>query len=91
MLLGSEVYIPIANLYHEKLRSQTKAQQQPDSYPTRQTPRFLGIIATPDDEQKKRQAGERKGDSTEVAVLRWDVVKNYLGSTADLIEMGVGC
>jgi hypothetical protein len=87
MVLGPEVYVPIADAYCSKLRSRTTAQQQSASYSTRQTPRFLRIIATPNDNQRKRLEGERKGD---MAVLRWDVVKKYLGSTADLVKTTVG-
>jgi hypothetical protein len=86
MILGPEVFVPIADTYCSELRSRT-AQQQSASHSTRQTPRFLRIIATPDDEQRKRLAGEWKGD---MAVLRWDVVKKYLGSTADLVKTSVG-
>ncbi|KAF8523105.1 hypothetical protein BU17DRAFT_64002 [Hysterangium stoloniferum] len=70
MVLGSAVYTPIANIYHSKLRSSIRAQQQSTSHSMRQTPRFLCIIATPDDEQQKHLKKEWKGH---VAVLRWDV------------------
>ena len=86
MLLGPAVYNPIANDYRAKLRSYTESQQQSASYPTRQTPRFLSVIGTPNDEQNNRLAGEYVVNSTEVVVLRWDVVRNYLGSMADLIK-----
>jgi hypothetical protein len=81
MVLGPEVYAPIADTYRSKLCSSTQAHQQSASHSPRQTPRFLRIIVTPDDEQRKRLEGEWKGD---VAVLRWEVMKNYIGSTADL-------
>ena len=90
MLLGPEVYKPVADSYCNKLRGYTKAQELFASSPTRQTPRFLSIIATPDDEQEKHRAGERMGDSTEVAVLRWSLVEKYLGSTANVIKRGTG-
>ena len=88
MLLGPAVYSPVDNAYHQKLvRSYTEPSA---SFPTRQTPRFLSIIATPGDQQEKCRAGERMGDSTEVAVLRWDLVKKYLGSPAGVIKGGTG-
>ena len=37
--------------------------------------------------QRKRLVAERQGD---VAVLRWDAVKQYVGSTADRVKTGVG-
>jgi len=89
MLLGSAVYKPVADSYHNKLRSHTQAQMRSASYPTRQTPRFLSIIATPDDQQEKRLAAEKE-NNTEVAVLRWNLVKEYLGSPAGVIERGTG-
>ncbi|KAF8521901.1 hypothetical protein BU17DRAFT_87449 [Hysterangium stoloniferum] len=83
MVLGPAVYTPIADIYRSKLRSSIRAQQQSASHSKRQTPRFLRIIATPDDKQQKRLKREWKGD---VAVLQWDVVKGYIGSTADVLE-----
>ena len=87
MILGQDVYIPVADTYRSKLRSSTQADQQSASHSARQTPRFLRIIVTPDDEQRKRLEGEWKGD---VAVLRWDVIENYIGSTTDLVKTTVG-
>ena len=89
MLLGPEVFTPIlADTYFSKLHSSTRHQQSASAlHTTRQTPRFLRIIATPDDEQQKRLEGEWKGD---VAFLRWDVMKDYLGSTANLMKTTAG-
>jgi inhibitor of KinA sporulation pathway (predicted exonuclease) len=87
VILGPEVYTPVvADTYCSKLRSHTQAQQQSAPHLMRQTPRFLRIIAAPDDEQRKRLEGEGKGD---LAVLRWDVVENYIGSTANLLKTPV--
>ncbi|KAF8518557.1 hypothetical protein BU17DRAFT_90907 [Hysterangium stoloniferum] len=83
IIFGPAVYTPIADIYRTKLCSSIRAQQQSPSQSTRQTPRFLRIIATPDDEQQKRLKEEWTGD---VAVLGWDVVKGYIGSTADLLK-----
>jgi hypothetical protein len=44
----------------------------------RQTPRCLRIIATSDDKWQKCQ--------DVVVVWRWDVVKHYIGSMADLMK-----
>jgi len=90
MILGPEVFTPIvADTYCSKLHSCSTHHQQSTSalHSTRQTPRFLRVIATPDDEQQKRLEGEWKGD---VAFLRWDVMKDYLGSTADLMKTTAG-
>ncbi|KAF8521967.1 hypothetical protein BU17DRAFT_64689 [Hysterangium stoloniferum] len=71
MILGPEIHVPIVETYHKKLRNSIQAQQQSASDSSRrQTPRFLRIIATPDDEQRERLKAEWKGD---LAVLRWDV------------------
>ncbi|KAF8493641.1 hypothetical protein BU17DRAFT_59568 [Hysterangium stoloniferum] len=83
IIVGPAVYTPIAGTYCSKLRSRMRAQQQFASHSTRQTPRFLRIIATPDDEWQKGLKSEWEGD---VAVLRWDTVKGYIGSTADLLK-----
>jgi len=82
MVLGSEVCEPIIETYRSKLRSHTHSASAA-SVPTRKTPRFLGIIATPDDERPSLQKAW-KGDK---ALLKWDVVKEYLGSTADLAKL----
>ncbi|KAF8512021.1 hypothetical protein BU17DRAFT_96670 [Hysterangium stoloniferum] len=74
MVLGPAVYTPIADIYRSKLHSSIQAQQQSASHSMRQTPRFLRIIATPDNEQQKFLKGEWKGD---VAVLQWDVGTLY--------------
>ena len=72
MVLGPEVFTPkLVDTYRSKLG----VHQQSDS--TRQTPRFLRVVATPDDEQQKRLEGEWKGGN--VAFMRWDVMKDYLG------------
>jgi hypothetical protein len=82
MILGKDVFRPVADTYCSKLRSSTRAHQQSASHPTRQTPRYLRVIVTPDDQQKHLE-GKLKDD---VAVLRWDVVRDYIGSTADLVK-----
>ena len=44
----------------------------------RETPRFLRIISSPDDDQKQRLDGK-----DDLVLLRRDKVKGYIGSTAD--------
>ncbi|KAF8510406.1 hypothetical protein BU17DRAFT_98110 [Hysterangium stoloniferum] len=80
IILGPEIYMPIVETYCKKLHNSIQAQQQSASDSSRrQTPRFLRIIATPDDEQRERLKAEWKGD---LAVLRWDVVRDCIGSMA---------
>jgi len=71
MILGPKECKPIVEIYRSKRRGHTRSALDP----TRTTPRFLGVIATPDE---KREGWKR--DST---LLRWDVVRGYLSSTAD--------
>ena len=87
MILGQDVYVRVADTYYSKLRSSTQAHQRSASHLARQTPRFLRIIVTPDDKQRKRLEEKWNDD---VAVLRWDVIDNYIGSTADLVKTTVG-
>jgi len=80
MVLGREVYTPIiAEAYCSKLHSSTQACQQSASHSARQTPIFLSVIATPDDEGQRNLSGGKD----DVAVFRWDKVKEYIGSTAE--------
>ncbi|KAF8497010.1 hypothetical protein BU17DRAFT_72416 [Hysterangium stoloniferum] len=76
--------ISVTPKFFYTMQKTPQAQQQSASHSTRRIPRFLRIIATPDDEQQKRLKGEWKGD---VAVLRWDVVvERYIGSMADSLK-----
>ena len=77
-LLGPKVYKPVVDGYRKKLRS-SAAPQQASSVPERETPRFLRIVASPDDDQANRLEAELKP----TAILKWGAVKAYLGSTAD--------
>ena len=77
---GEEEYIPVVNAYRQKLRSSTSANSQSNPSATRTTPRFLRVIATPDDEPRRRLEAEPKGD---VAILRWKNVQQYLSDAAD--------
>jgi hypothetical protein len=84
LMLGSAKYIPLVDEYRKKLCSSTAFNQQFASQPPRKTPKYLRIIATKDAQQ--RWETECKGD---VGVLRWELVEQYLGSTADVVMTGV--
>ena len=76
-MLGGAEYKPMIDEYRKKLRS---AGQQLESQPSRQTPKYLGIIAT--------QNAHRQWESEclgNVAVLRYNLVEAYLGSTAGVV------
>jgi len=73
-LFEPEVYRPVADTYCNKLRSHIGAQQFA-SHTTRQTPRFLPIVATPDVKHDLERGWE--GD---IAILRWDVMNEYFDS-----------
>jgi hypothetical protein len=77
-LLGSAVSKPFV----DQLRSPTSSDQTFASQPQRQTPRYLRVIASPEDERRQRLKAECKGD---VGVLRWECMQQYLGSTADVV------
>jgi hypothetical protein len=74
--LGTKQFKPSVNVYCEKLRS---AQTE---HATRKTPRFLRTIVTPDDNQNSRLQGDSKDT---MAVLKWEIVKEYAGSMADAL------
>ena len=76
-ILGDEVYKPVVDPYHQKLSSSTTAPPLPE----RQTPPHLRIVVSPDDDQAERLAAESKP----TAMLKWAVVKDYIGSAADTI------
>jgi hypothetical protein len=82
-MLGSVEYKPVVDEYRQKLRSSTALNQQFASQPTRQTPKYLRIIATK--EAHQRWKSECKGD---VGVLRWELVEGYLGSAAGIVMTG---
>ena len=80
-MLGPEVYGPAVEK-HYHLRSYISSGQTSPSQPSRQTPRYLRIIATPDNEKNQRLIAEQEGD---VGILRWDCVEQYVGSTVDVV------
>jgi hypothetical protein len=71
--------------YCSKLRSSARKENALPPLPTRQTPRYLRIIAAPDDEHQRRL--EVVADS--VAVLKWTVVEEYTDLTADIMRQQV--
>ena len=81
-ILGPTVHKPVVDWYRKKLRSSAAAQQA-SSLPERETPPFLCIVASPDDDQANRLEAELKP----TAILKWGVVKDYLGSMADTITI----
>lgn len=83
--LGPEAHKPVVATYRSKLRSSARKENALVPLPTRQTPRYLRVIAAPDDEHQRHL--EAVGDS--VAVLKWTVVEEYTGLTADIMRQQV--
>jgi hypothetical protein len=75
----------VVDSYLNKFRSRTQAANRQSPSNSRKTPRFLRIISSPDDKQEKRL--DEKDD---LAVLRWDKVQKYIGSTADSVVNNIG-
>ena len=77
----------VINSYVWKLRSRSQALVANERLlqNARKTPRFLRIISSPDDKQEKRLEG-----NDDLAFLRWDKVKEYIGSTADPVVNTIG-
>ncbi|KIM43671.1 hypothetical protein M413DRAFT_443578 [Hebeloma cylindrosporum] len=73
--LGSGEYTPVIKHDYSLLSYKDSDQK----LASRQTPRYLRIIATPNDEQNRRLKAELKGD---VGVLRSDLVEEFVRSTA---------
>ena len=72
--LGPEEYRPSVSDQYPKTRSVIKRVEESASQPQRLTPKYLRIIATPNDHQRDRLKAERKGDA---GVLRWECVDLY--------------
>ena len=77
--LGQNVYKLVVNAYHSKLHSSTCTPQEL-ALPERKTPRFLSVIVTPNDQMDSRLEEDSMGT---LAAMRWDVLKEYAGSTLD--------
>ena len=82
-MLGPAIQQQAIDGIRSRLRS---ANKQPTSShaQTRETPRYLRIIASPDDKQEARLKAEFQGD---VGVVRWDVVKECAGSIVDTAKL----
>jgi len=80
MILGPKECEPIVETYRSKLCSHSQSALDP----TRKNPRFLGVIATPDEERPHKG---REGWKRSFALLRWDAVRGYLGSAADRMKL----
>jgi hypothetical protein len=78
LTVGLDEYKPAVEK-HYRLRSSTSSDQTESR---RQTPRYLRIIATPDDKQNLRLKAERQGD---LGILRWACVEQLVGSTAGVV------
>ena len=76
-MLGSAIQQQAIDGIRSRLRS---ANKKPTSSQTRETPRYLRIIAPPDDEQEIRLKAEFQGD---VGIVKWNVVNECAGSIAD--------
>jgi hypothetical protein len=70
--LGKENHLIVEGI-RGKLRSAGQ-KQEPEAQ--RQTPRFISVVASPDDEQEKRLLEHSQ------VTLKWDVVEDYLGRPA---------
>ena len=83
--LGPEAHQPVVTTYRSKLRSSARKENALAPLPTRQTPRYLCVIAAPDD--KHRQRLEAVADN--VVELKWAVVEEYTGLTANIMRQQV--
>jgi len=85
-MLGNAEYKPLIDEYRNKLRSSGALDGIFATKPLRKTPKYLRIVAAPDDKQEKRLKAEIKGD---VGVLRWKVIEDFFGSMADALTVKV--
>lgn len=86
MVLGEDGDAPeVVQSYLTRLQSNTKATNRQSPSTSRRMPRFLRIISSPDDDQKQRLDGK-----DDLVLLRWDKVKEYIGSTADSVVKTIG-
>ncbi|KAF8340069.1 hypothetical protein F5887DRAFT_919598 [Amanita rubescens] len=75
----------VVHSYLTRLQSKTKATNRQSLSTSRKTLRFLRIISSPDDDQEQRSDGK-----DDLVLLRWDKVKEYIGSTADSVVKTIG-
>jgi hypothetical protein len=71
--------------YRDKLRSSVRKENPLAPPPKRQIPSYLHVIAAADDEQQRRL----EAAAGNVAVLKWTVVEEYTGLTADIMRQQV--
>ena len=89
--LGPGVYKPTleAKEYIRKFRSSTQAQthatQSQVHVPRRQTPRFLRVICTSDDQQLATLGR----DGMDVIVMRQEAMQGYGGSMTDALTVPI--
>ena len=82
-MLGPAIQQQAIDGIRSRLRSTNK---QATSSQTRETPRYLRIIASPDDKQEIRLKAEFEGD---VGVVKWNVVQECAGSVADAAKLNM--
>ena len=70
--LGSADYKPVVDDIRKKLHSFTRAAEEFEPQPQRQTPRLLRVIVTRDDQKRERLKADGNGD---VGFLRWECVE----------------
>jgi len=88
VILGPEAHKPVVKTYRKirnKLRSSAREENTLAPLPTRETPRYLRVIAAPDDKQQRRL----EAVANSVAVLKWKMVQEYTGLTADVMMQQV--
>lgn len=81
--LGPEIHSEVQTAYRAKLRSLTE-----QNLARRQTPRFLRIIAADDDNDNQQH--RLTAETGDVIGLKWDAVKGYAGSAADILQTTPG-
>ena len=72
--LGPEEYQPSVSDQHPETCNVVKRAEESATQPQRLTPKYLRILATPNDHQREQLKAEWKGD---VGVLRSDCVNLY--------------
>ena len=78
-ILGPEIHSEVQTAYRAKLHSSTK-----QNLAQRQTPRFLHIIVAANDNDNQQHC--LTAETGNMIVLKWDAVKGYAGSAADILQ-----
>lgn len=79
-ILGTNIDRP--NISNIQTRSRS-AKRSTHQLSMRETPRFLRIVASPDDSQEQRLKAELQGD---LATLKWDTVGDCVGELARILK-----